>query len=298
MSIVTILIPDFAMILLGALLVRHTKWGDSFWAGLEKLVYFVLFPALLFYSTSRSPLDFVSAGKMLQVGLTALLCAIALSWLAKWLFKAGPMVFESGMQTGFRFNSYIALALAYRLGGDQATSLIALIMGFSIPICNMAAVHALVRGNAGRGLFKELARNPLLIATACGILFNAAGLHLPEVLSITLARVGNASIALGLLLVGAGLRLTGLHQAKAMAVYFLVVKHLAYPAIGFLLGQWVGLSGLQLQIVVIFCALPTASSAYVLATRMGGNGPFVAFLVSASTLLSALTLPFWLLATR
>jgi malonate transporter len=298
MSIVTILFPDFAMILLGVLLVRYTKWGDHFWAGLEKLVYFVLFPTLLFYSTSRSPLDFVSAGKMLQVALAALLCTIALSWLAKRLFKGGPMVFESGMQTAFRFNSYIALALAYRLGGDQATSLMALIMGFSIPICNMAAVHALVRGSGGGGLFKELARNPLLIATASGVLFNAAGLQLPEVVAITLARVGNASIALGLLLVGAGLRLTGLHEAKAMAAYFLVLKHVAYPAIGLLLGQWAGLTGLQLQIVVVFCALPTAASAYVLATRMGGNGPFVAFLVSASTLLSALSLPFWLLATQ
>ncbi|MDB5796593.1 MAG: family transporter [Paucimonas sp.] len=296
MSIAAILVPDFLLIFLGVLLLRFTNWGDAFWAGLEKLVYFILFPALLFYSTARTPLDFASAGRMLQVALSALACAIAISWLAKPLFKPGPMMFESGVQTGFRFNSYIALALAFRLGGDQGTSLMALVMGFAIPICNIAAVHALV--HKGGGLLKELSRNPLLIATASGVLFNLAGLHLPEVVATTLGRIGNASIALGLLLVGAGLRLTGVREARGMAAYFVLVKLAVYPAIALLLGRWAGLAGLQLQIVVLFCALPTATSCYVLASRLGGNGPYVAFLISAGTLVSALTLPLWLMAVR
>ena len=70
------------------------------------------------------------------------------------------------------------------------------------------------------------------------------------------------------------------------------------PAAALLLGRWAGLPLLQLQIVVIFCALPTASSCYVLAARLGGNGPYVAFLVSASTLLSVATLPLWLALVR
>lgn len=296
MSIVTILFPDFALILLGALLFRFTNWGDSFWTGLEKLVYFVLFPSLLFYSTTRTQLDFATAGKMLQVAIGALLLSVAIAWLAKPLFRPGPMLFESGVQAAFRFNSYIALAIAFRLGGDRGTSLMALIMGFAIPLCNVFAVHALI--HRGGGLFKELSRNPLLLSTAGGLLFNFAGLQLPEVVAITLSRIGNASIALGLLLVGAGLRMTGLHQARAMAAYFLLVKLVIYPAIALLLARLVGLNGLQLQIAVMFAALPTASSAYVLATRMGGNGPYVAFLLTAATVLSAVTLPFWLLATN
>lgn len=296
MQFATILLPDFALILLGLMLMRFTDWGPQFWTGLEKLVYYVLFPALLFYATSRAPLDFATTGKLLQVALLAILCGIALAWLAKPLFRPGPMIFESGMQTAFRFNSYIGLAVASRLGGDQGTSLMALIMGFAVPLCNMAAVHALVHRSGG--LLRELARNPLLIATVCGVLFNLAGLQVPEVIGVTLSRMGNASIALGLVMVGAGLRLTGHEGAKGIAVYFLTVKLLALPAIAWGLGTWIGLSVLQLQIAVSFCALPTASSAYVLAARMGGNGPLVAFLVSAGTLLSIATLPMWLLAIR
>lgn len=296
MSVITILLPDFSLIVIGFLLMRFTDWGTQFWAGLEKLVYFVLFPVLLFYATARTPFDFASAGKLLQVALIAVLCGIALGWLAKPLFHVKPMVFESGVQTAFRFNSYMGLAIASRLGGEQGTALMALIVGFAVPLCNFAAVHALAHKSGG--LFGELIRNPLILATASGAAFNLLGLHLPEVVAATMTRISNASLAIGLMAVGAALRLSGLHEAKALASYFLAVKLLALPAIGYGLSLWLGLTPLQMQIVVMFCALPSASSAYVLAARMGGNGPFVAFLISASTALSAITLPIWLSLAR
>ena len=296
MNITTLLVPDFTLILLGFLLKRYGKFSTDFWTGLEKMVYYVLFPALLFYSTSRTVIDFHVTGKLLQVTMTAIACAILLGWLAKVLFRSAPMIFESGVQTAFRFNSYIALAAASRIAGDEGTALMALIIGFGVPVCNAAAVHALVHKNGG--LLREMLRNPLIIATASGLLFNLAGLHYPEVVSATLSRLGNASIALGLIAVGAGLQLSGLHESKGIASYFLAVKLLVYPAIGYGLGRALDLPPLQLQMAVTFCAMPTASSAYVLAARMGGNGPFVAFLISASTLLSMLTLPFWLTMTH
>jgi malonate transporter len=295
MSIIALLVPDFTLILIGFLLKRYANWGNDFWGGVEKLVYYIMFPALLFYATARTPLDFAATGKLLQASLGAVACAIALGWLAKPLFRPGPMIFESGVQTAFRFNSYIALAIAGRLAGDHGASLMALIIGFAVPICNMAAVHALVHKSGG--LLRELAKNPLLLATVAGILFNLSGLPLPEVVGATLSRIGNAAIALGLIAVGASLRLSGLHASKGIAIYLIGIKLMAMPLVALMLGRWLGLSPLHLQIAVMFCALPTASSAYVLAARMGGNGPFVAFLVSAGTLLSGLTLPLWLALT-
>ena len=120
------------------------------------------------------------------------------------------------------------------------------------------------------------------------------GLPLPEVAGAVLSRLGSASIALGLLMVGAGLRLSGLREGKLMALYFTAIKLMAIPAVAYLLGRWIGLPPLQLQIVVLFCSLPTASSCYILAARMGGNGPITAFLISLGTLVSAVTIPFWL----
>lgn len=296
MSVAVLLLPDFALILLGFLLMRYTDWGSAFWGGVEKLVYYYLFPALLFYSTARTKFDFASTGTMLQLAVAACLTGVALGWLARPLFRVPPMLFESGVQTAFRFNSYIGLAIASRLAGDKGTTLMALIVGFAVPICNTAAVHALAHKSGG--LARELARNPLLIATAAGMAFNFSGLALPEVVAATLSRLGNASIALGLIAVGAALRLSGLQESKGMAAWFMAVKLLALPAFGLYAGRQFGLPPPQLQVLVLFCALPTASSAYVLAARMGGNGPYVAFLISAGTVASLLTLPVWLALAR
>lgn len=295
MNIAALLLPDFLLILTGFVLRRITDWGDQFWAGMEKLVYFVLFPALLFNSTAHTVVDFGATGKVLQIALAVTLCGILLGWLGKPLFHCGPMLFESGLQTAFRFNSYIALAAASRLGGDQGAAIMALLIGFCVPLANMAAVHGLVHKSGG--LLRELAKNPLIIATASGLAWNFCGLTVPDVVGVTLSRMGAASIALGLLLVGAGLRLSGLAQSRALAAWFVAVKLVALPLIALGLGRWLALPLLQLQIVVAFAALPTASSAYVLAARLGGNPAFVAFLISAGTLLSILTLPFWISLT-
>lgn len=292
MTIITLLLPDFSLIAMGALLYRITRWGDDFWRGLEKIVYYLLFPALLFQSTAKLQLNLESTGQLLTVGLLATVTGIVLTWLGKTFIHAAPMVYESGMQTAYRFNSYMALALASSIGGSEGAGLMALLMGFGVPLCNIAAVHALAHRSGN--LLKELSKNPLLIATAAGLSFSIAGLHLPAVANAVLSRLGGASLALGLLSVGAGLRLSNVSNNKLMSGYLIAIKLVAVPAIAYLLGHWFGLGELQLKIVVLFCALPTASSCYILATRMGGNGPVTAMLISMGTLISALTLSFWL----
>ncbi|RXZ36656.1 AEC family transporter [Oxalobacteraceae bacterium CAVE-383] len=299
MNTVSLLFPDFALILIGLILFRITNWGAEFWSGAEKLVYFVLFPALLFYSTARTPLHFETTGTMVIIGTLSTLTSIALTWIGRPLLRSQarkvpeqPLQYESGMQTAYRFNSYIALALTSRLAGEQGAGLAALLIGFGVPLCNMAAVHSMVQKKGH--LLRELARNPLLIATAGGLLFNMLGFTIPEIAGAVFTRMGNAAVAMGLLLVGASLRLSGMHQGKAISAYFIAIKLLIMPAAAYAMARYAHLPMMQMQILVLFCALPTASSAFILASRMGGNGPLVAFQISAGTVLSALTLPFWL----
>ncbi len=111
-----------------------------------------------------------------------------------------------------------------------------------------------------------------------------------------LGRLAEAAIALGLLAVGAALKLRGAlgHDGRGAASYFLVVKLLAMPTIALLVARWIGLTGVHFDVVMAFAALPTASSAYILAQRMGGDGARVAWLISASTLLGMVSLPLWL----
>lgn len=288
------LFPDFALILLGYALRRWMALGDHFWTGLEKLVYFVLFPALLFNAITRTPLS-SAALPLIGVGATAMLGAMLLALLARPLFPLTPLSFASQFQCAFRFNSYIGLAIAAKLHGAAGIAAMGLLAGGMVPLANLAAVWMLAR-HGETSVWRELVKNPLFLATVAALVWNLAGLHLPVPVGQFLGRLGEAAIALGLLAVGAALRLRGTlgETGRGAAAYFLVVKLFAMPAIALFAARWIGLAGSHFDVAIAFAALPTASSAYILAQRMGGDGARVAWLISASTLLGMLTLPLWL----
>lgn len=285
-----LLLPDFALIVCGYLICRYTALDRPVWDGAERLVYYVLFPALLFNAIVRNPLN---PGDLLQfggAGLAVVGSGIALAYALRAVPGVNPLLHASGAQTAFRFNSYIGLALAERLAGAPGVAWQALLVSLCVPLCNVAAVWPLAR-QGGHGYLRELARNPLILATVAGLLANLAGLKLPEVASTTLSRIGAAALPIGLMAVGAGLRFGALREGPRLAAALMAIRHLALPALAIVLALALRLPPGQQAVLVAFAALPTASSAYVLATRMGGHGSYVAGLVTVSTLLGMLGLP-------
>jgi len=287
-----LLLPDFALILLGVALRRFMPLGDHFWMGLERLVYFVLFPALLVNAVLKTRLDLAAAGPLLLTAFSSMVVGMALSWLALRFFRLKPLVFASIFQCGYRFNSYIALAAAGLLFGNPGIAAMGLVVGAAVPVANLVSVWMLAR-HGEAGVLREVARNPLIWATASGFLLNLAGFVPPQPLQMFLSCLADASIALGLLAVGAALRLKGQSGVRGASFLLLAIKLLALPLAATFIGPWLGLSGLYLHVAVLFAALPTASSAYILAMRMGGDGQSVAWLISASTLGSMVTMPLW-----
>jgi malonate transporter len=290
-----LLFPDFSLIVCGYLVCRYTALNRTVWQQVESLVYFFLFPVLLFQSIVRSPLDFVATSSLIGAGLLMSLAAIALAYSLPFLPWLGKRIdrreHAASAQVAFRFNSFIGLALADKLAGAEGLQLIAVLIGVCVPLFNVAAVWPMAR-HAQRGFIGELARNPLIIATAAGLVANVMGLSIPYWLEPTVTRIGVASLALGLLAAGAGMQFAHLSQAKLLAVAVLTIRHLLTPVIGLMLALVFGLSTVQTSILLAFSALPTASSAYVLAARMGYNGAYVAALVTLSTILGTLSLPF------
>jgi len=160
-----------------------------------------------------------------------------------------------------------------------------------VPLFNVGAVWPMAR-HAQTGFARALLRNPLIIATALGLAANFAGFRVPVWLEPTVARVGGASIPLGLMAAGAGMRLAHLAQQKALATGVLGIRHLLLPLVAALLARLFRLDAAQATVLLAFSAMPTASSCYVLASRMGYDGGFVAGLVTVSTLLGMASLPF------
>ena len=322
MSVALALLPDFTLILLGATLRRLLHLGDHFWSGVEKLVYFVLFPALLFNGLVRTRIDWSAAGPLIAVAAATMFAGMMLGLGARSpIFGLSPRAFASQHQCAFRFNSYIALAIAGSLYGAPGIAAMAIVVGVMVPPANMVAVLVLAH-HGEQKVLRELARNPLIIGTVAGLLANVAGLQLPEVILKLLARLGDGAVVLGLLAVGAGLRFGVLKVSRGetasplgtasisgtaspsgtvpsllhpgAAAYLLTVKLLAMPLVAWWLARVLELPPLYAHIVLVFAALPVASSAFILAQRMGGDGASVAWLISTSTLLAMVTLPAWL----
>lgn len=297
MSDALLLLPDFTLIVVGWLICRHTPLNRPVWDGAERLVYYVLFPALLFSSILRHPLSLGSALPLAASGLAIVAVGVAAAYALRWWPGVDARLHASGAQTAFRFNSYVALAMAERLAGTQGVAWTALIMSVCVPLCNVAAVWPLAR-QGGQGYLRELARNPLILATVSGLLCNLLGLRLPGLADTTLARMGAAALPLGLMAVGAGLQFGALREGPKLAAALMAIRHLLLPAVALVLVMVTALPSGQQAIVMAFAAMPTASSAYVLAVRMGGHGGYTAGLVTLSTLIGMVALPAWLALWR
>lgn len=297
MSTALLLLPDFLLIVCGFVLCRYTGLNRPVWESAERLVYYLLFPVLLFNSIVHSHMQPLQTLSLALAGPAVVLCGIGLAYALKHGPGVDARMHASGAQVAFRFNSVVGLALAERLGGPHAVAWIALLISMCVPIANAAAVWSLAR-HGGHAYRRELLRNPLLLSTIAGFAANAVGLSFPEAVDTTLHRIGVAALPIGLLAVGAGLRLGGLRRAPGLAAALLGIRHLVLPALGLVLALSLALPPAQRDIVLLFAALPTASSAYVLTARMGGDSGFVAGLVTLSTLLGMLTIPLWLALLR
>ena len=179
MSNALLLLPDFLLIVVGWLVCRHTPLNRTVWDAAERLVYYLLFPVLLFNSILKSPLQPGQTAALALAGVGTVVCGIVLAHSLRLWPAVDARLHASGSQTAFRFNSFIALALGQRLGGPQGVAWMALLIALCVPICNVAAVWPLAR-QGGHPYLRELLRNPLILGTVAGLMGNMAGLRFPN----------------------------------------------------------------------------------------------------------------------
>lgn len=298
MIFLQLLFPDFFLIALGYVLCRLTPLDERVWQGVEALVYYVLFPVLLFHSIVKNPLNWSDSWLLVAGGLTCAVATIALAYSLPKLPLIGRRIPQRehacSAQIAFRFNSFIGLALADRLLGAQGLVLISVLIGLCVPLFNIAAVWPMARGSGAALVIRQLLRNPLIIATLSGLCFSLLGWELTSLLQAPAQRLGASSIALGLMSAGAGLRLGMLWSTPTLSATLLGIRHLIAPVLALGVAFILNLPHEQKLVLLLFNALPTSSTCYVLATRMGYAGSsasYVAGLISLSTALGALSLP-------
>ncbi len=296
-SFATALTPVLVLILVGFGLKRAAFLPEDTWPGMEKLTYFVLFPALLVETLANQSLEGVPwPGMLVVVAGTLAIAAMALVlWYRIRSSLDGP-TFTSIFQGGVRFNTYIALAVAQAFFGSEGLALAAVAAGLMIVLINLLCVFVLIMyGNAAiRGLtpyVREVAGNPLVLGCAMGWFLSLSEIGLPGLSEEILEMVGRAALPFGLLAVGAALKPEAVPGHAGSIAISSIVQFGLKPASAVLLIYSVGLSGVAAAVVLVAFMVPTAPSAYILARQLGGDAEAMASIITFQTLLAFLVMP-------
>lgn len=267
----------------------------EFWPQAEKLCYYVLLPALFVNGTANTKFSELPIGTMAPVlAGSVILTAIALVLAQRRLGFDGP-AFTSVVQGSIRFNNYLGLAIAVALYGEQGMALAAIANTILVPVANVLCTIAFARyGNKPlsiKGTLRSVGTNPLILGCAAGILLNLSGLGLPAGAADFVRALGSASLPLGLLCVGAALKVRSMGRDLRPVAFASATKFLVLPGIATAGCMLFGLAGPPAGIVILFLALPTASSAYVMAQALGGDSSLMASTIAMQTLAGVLYLP-------
>jgi malonate transporter and related proteins len=289
------LAPVFLLIALGRVMRALGFPGVAFWPAAERLVYYVLFPALLFLICATSELAGLRVLPLAVALIGAILAISALTLALRPWLKLDGAPFTSVFQGAIRTNTYVGLGTVGALYGKPGLVVLGVVVLIVIATVNLLAVAALIRfGHRPAGptaLFGAVARNPLILACLLGFAVAAAGAHPSGVPRATLAILGQASLALGLLCVGGGLELAHLGRHRAAAITTCVLKLVLMPAATGLGCRLLGVEGVTASVAVLFAACPISASSYVLASQLGGDAPLIAALITLTTIAAAFTMP-------
>ncbi|MCP4970336.1 MAG: AEC family transporter [Arcobacter sp.] len=289
--ILSALIPIFLLILIGYYFKRINFPSSDFWINADKLTYYILMPSLLIYKLSTANLEKLES---LNFIFTTLICIIViLLFLVIINFKTNTLgaSFSSVVQGGIRFNTYVFLALISVMFTDEGIGLAALLITFVIPLINVLCVMIFtiyVNENKFNTiiLLKSIITNPLIVACCIGGSINYIDVSLP-IIAVSLLKILSASaLPMGLLSVGFALDLRSIKQAKFDLILSSFFKLVVTPICMFIIGKIFGLGNLLLSIVVIFAAMPTAPSSFILARQLKGDTKLMASIITFQTIVS------------
>src|ERR1700742_1331092 len=297
--VIAALAPVFILIVLGVLLKRTLMRLETQWHGLEQLTYYVLFPMLLIQTLVKADLNKVPIAGVGGALLIAMLIVSGLCFaLWPWLARRGVdgPAFTSVFQGAIRWQTYVALSVARNLFGADGLALASVAMVALIPLGNVLSVlvlahYASPEKQSARAVAMTVVKNPLIWACVIGLGINVVHLPLPKLWHDVADALGASSLAIGLLVNGAGLHLGGVLRPSLAATTGVILKLAVMPVFAVALGIWFGITGTGLVIVAVCSAVPTAPSAYVLARQMGGDAPLLAQIITLQTILAAITMP-------
>ncbi|MCC8418447.1 MAG: AEC family transporter [Rickettsia endosymbiont of Glossina mortisans submortisans] len=294
-------LPIFLITLLGSIIKNKWLTSEEFWRGIEKLSYFVLFPAMLFNCVSTADLSVASIIKLVvALIISTILVSIGLIIYQK-KYNIDKIQFTSIFQGSIRYNSYIFFGVSSPLLGPSGLSIVAVISSYMIIFTNILSVmifayyipNKSVTNTIRTGfvlMMKLIVRNPLIIASLVGFVFNYSNLELHLGLKKTLDSLSNAALAIGMLNVGAGLNFTIRREVLHNVIFTSFIKLVAFPLVSVIVLWLMSIEGIDRSVGILYSCLPCASTAYVLSRQLDGDPDSMASIITFTTFFSVVTI--------
>lgn len=295
MQVLQSLAPVFLVIALGGALRAGGFLTPPLVAGMNRLAYWVGLPALLFFEVATAKIDFADHGDVWAAMLVATAFCMAVGYAAAALLRLPGPSAASLVQAGYRGNlAFIALPVViYARDNDPiAVSIAVLLLAATVPVFNVVSVVVLLAGRHRFGwsaigrVAGQLATNPLILACVGGVIYSRTLGPLPHWFGRTLESLGRMALPLALLAIGASLHLERLRAGFAAVGIASLIKVALAPLAGYFIGRWLGLSLVELQVLLVGLATPTAAASFVMADQLGADRAIAAGAIAASTLLS------------
>ncbi len=297
LSTLNAIAPVVACLTLGKLLTLTPVFRGLDWAVLEKVMFWVFLPPLIFSSIIGGDFEIGASIKLAAVfalaqGITAL-GAFAHARIARLPAPAMTSLFQNAV----RWNNIIPIALAATLFGDAGLNLVAIALAVMVPIANVSCIvvmeYALPRAAAATAWSKAAAvvKNPLIVACIAGLAVKASGIPLPAMVTGTLDILGAATLGAGLLAVGAGLSFGALRRARVHVLAGAALKVIVMPLLTLAFTVIAGIDGLARVVAVLCAAAPTAMQGYIVARNLGGDAELMSSLIVTGHLAVGVTIP-------
>jgi hypothetical protein len=300
MEVFNSLAPVFLIVALGVVLRVLGFLTPPAVESINKLVYWVGLPCLLFEKVARARVDLTGrTDAIFAVLAVTTLCLLAAWFVGRLQRMSGPNL-ASLVHAAFRGNlAFVGLAVLFysrHPGAPDPMPLGVIVLTCMVAYYNVVGVTVLLLGRHRFNLQTvlrmplQLAANPLILSSVGGLLFVWLKLPLPTAAARTLEALGEIGLPLALLAIGATLNPGLIRRHVAPVLGGSLIKVLFAPLAGWLLARSIGLDGVETRIALVFLACPTAAAAYVLADQLGGDRELTAGIVALSTLLSTLSL--------
>lgn len=293
-TILPIVLPVFVVITMGFCLKKTGLVKREFMYDLNRLIYYIALPSLLFHKVATASFSSSFNPKLLAVMVIATVGCCLVSYIYASVRGYSPEVIGAFCQGSFRGNlAYIGLALIYQAYGESGLAIGGILLGFLVPLLNLLSILALVMAQKDhfedlgfKFYLKQVLYNPLIIASLLGILWSFLGWSMPVIVDRSLAIITGMALPLALISIGASFSFKKLRGDLGVACLATMNKIVFMPIVTAVLLLIFGVDGQEFAIGVLFAATPVAAAAYIMAQQLHSDSELSGAIIALSTLCS------------